>query len=279
MTDYDSNNGAWVSMFGNNQNDTFLDLKMTWLKNLIVDYKGSGCATEIKMTNCNWISNTIELGNGATRSPAQWRARHGRIVRDTTRQVGSVLSSLADGNLYVWPTGSTAAPSLMSLRDGYNIVRNNWGVVLDPGTQPSLLTPLSTKLRIGLYTGALDWKGYPENENPPSINHNWMNCGKCMVGGNHAVVVVKTNVDPYNTYKPEDCRVATADTGRSDRNQSVDVADLTSNAVRTDFSTGVPGADYNKVPHRLKAVENGFASNEIEVGPQGWDPSFYGSQG
>jgi hypothetical protein len=189
--------------------------------------------------------------------------------------IDSGRGQVNEGNLWITRPGYTppgAGPGIRC-QDGFGVVTGNWACVLANGVQPSASGfTLDGTFSVDLLTGTLDCVNFPQNETPGG-GQNWPQAMKWKVGGNRAIVNIGT--DGRGTIGPNLNRVAAPTPGRGDRNYTVNPG----TGVSTDSATTVldstgAAADYNAVPHRWQAAENGFAGTP-EVGSFAWASSYY----
>jgi hypothetical protein len=262
-------------LVGDNIYDSLRDMACDVVENLVTDYNAPGPWLETKYAGLRILRNTVEQGTvpasqlalGAS-SRLDLRLRAGKVRTDADTGTGAGRGDLVDGNLWVWTSVNRGMGAAITVRDGFHVIINNWGVVLDdPAAQPTLGT-VAGPLTVGLLSGVLDWRGYPDNATFGG-SRNWPNAGEAVVGGNHATVVVgmcrPVHDCASNTAFPESCRIAPATDGRSDRNLAV-IEQREDPTRPTDYATPVARADFSKVPHRLMP---------FEVGAAGWAAGYY----
>jgi hypothetical protein len=259
------------ALIGRGPQDEFRDLRMTIMENLYFDHSISNLM-ELKYPGCWFVRNTIEMAAAVGGGTGQIRIRHSRLPEDPATDIDAGGGDLIEGNLWV-NAGSGAGGPEITVRDGFHTIINNWGVTLASGVQPTVNTQSNGRLRVGLYSAHLDWQGYPASD-IRNGGQNWMNAGKCKVGGNRATVEMGLIFSgEAATYKPDRCRIGQPGTGRPDQNAAFKV---TTGETNTDKTGTVIGADYNLVPVRRRSVANGFAATDVDVGFDGYDPSVYG---
>lgn len=166
-----------------------------------------------------------------------------------------------EGFLYI-QTGSNSP--LMSVRGHDNTYLNNWCVRLSGDQLPTLDSALGNGT-LQNFIGATDGETFPPGGDWPGGCFRRCSAYGSKIGGNRGFRVFadgdggcSEKRDWGGPWKPADCIVTQVGKGRN-------TAVSTTNWINPDYTTQLPGADYDKVPIRLFPAD---------VGPRAWRRQF-----
>jgi hypothetical protein len=228
---------------------------------------------EIKFADFHIRDFTVEMGTSNNR---ELRVRHGRVTREKTATVLAGVGNVIERVLWIVKPGSNTRTGV-SIRDGYHKVLNCGCFQMDGAGQPTASTPHGNGT-VDLFASraasgsipTLYWGDWPTKATLPSgPAYRWVSTGKAMIGGCHLKPTIRDSFsEGDNTVRPDSCRVAPANPSRADRNWQIGPWD-DDNANPTDFTTPVPGANYNNVATRQLSTN---------VGPRAYARLFVGDE-